>query len=126
MNAMTWNDDEESNSEEEAKPKEVANLYLIAHEKDNEVPTSNSSQFTFNELQDAFDDLFFEFKKIKIKNSILKRTISTLFKENEFLQKKNEVLKNEVCVLNENVKHLKITLFRCVNEKKKFDVIFEK
>ena len=46
---------------------------LMAHEEDNEVSTSNSSQFTLNELQDAFDDLFFEFKKMGIKNSFSKR-----------------------------------------------------
>ena len=59
---MTWSDDEESGSKEEAKRKEVANLCLIAHEEENEVSTSNSSQFTFNELQDTFDVLMAEFK----------------------------------------------------------------
>ena len=71
----------------------------MAHEEDNEVSTSNSSQFTLNELQDAFDDLFFEFKKMGIKNSLLKKIIFTLFKENEDLQKENKV-----CVLKENIK----------------------
>ena len=52
MAAMTWSDDEKSGSEEKAKSKEVANLCLMAHEEENEVSASNSSQFTFNELQD--------------------------------------------------------------------------
>ena len=30
MAAMTWSDDEESGSEDEDKPKEVENLYLMA------------------------------------------------------------------------------------------------
>ena len=43
MAAMTWSDDEEFGSKKEAEPKEMANVYLMAHEKDNEVSTSNSS-----------------------------------------------------------------------------------
>ena len=60
MTAITWSDDKESGSEEEAEHKEVENLCLIVHEKENEVSTSNSSQFTFHELQDSFDDLMSE------------------------------------------------------------------
>ena len=55
-------------------------------------------------LQDAFDDLMAEFKKVGIKNSLLKKMISTLFKENEDLQKKNKDLKNKVYILKEKVK----------------------
>ena len=46
MAAMTWSDDEESGFEEETESKEVVNLCLMAHEEENEVSTSNSSQFT--------------------------------------------------------------------------------
>ena len=62
MTTMTWSDDEELGSKEEAEPKEVTNLCLMTHEEENEVSTSNSSQFTFNELQDTFDVLMAEFK----------------------------------------------------------------
>ena len=81
MAAMTWNDDEESGSEDEDKPKEVANLCLISQDDEDEVSTSNSSQFTFNELQDIFDDLLAEFKKVGIKNSLLKKMIFTILKK---------------------------------------------
>ena len=50
MVAMSWSDDEESGSKDEAEPKEVANLCLMAHEDENEVSIPNSSQFTFNVL----------------------------------------------------------------------------
>ena len=94
MVAITWCDDEESGFEENAEPKEMTNLCLMAHEEENGVSTSISSQFTFNELHDTFDDLMVEFKKIGIKNSILKKIISTLLKENENLQNKIKDLKN--------------------------------
>ena len=55
MASITWSDDEESNSEDEDKPKEVANICLMAQKHEDEVCTSNSSQITFNELQDTFD-----------------------------------------------------------------------
>ena len=41
----------------------------MLHENEDEVFNSNSSQITFNELQDAFDELMSEFKKVGIKKS---------------------------------------------------------
>ena len=76
----------------------------MAYEEENEVSTSNLSLFTFNELQDAFDDLMFEFKNIKNKNNLLKKMMSAPSKENEDLQKENEVLRNKVCVLKKGSK----------------------
>ena len=87
MAAMTWSNDEKFSSKDEAKPKEVANLCLMAHEDGDEVSNSNSSQITFNELQDAFDKLIAEFKKLGIKNNLLKKMITTFSKDNEDLQK---------------------------------------
>ena len=55
MAVMTWSDDEESESEDDAETKEVANLCLMAHEDKDKVFNSNSSQITFNELQYDFD-----------------------------------------------------------------------
>ena len=104
MTAMTWSDDEESGSEDEDKPKEVANLCLISQDDEDEVSTSNSSQITLNELQDIFDELMAEFKKMGIKNSLLKKMISTLSKENEDFLKENEDLKSEVYILKERLK----------------------
>ena len=96
MAAMTWSDDKEFGSEDEAESKEVANLCLMAYGDEYEVSNSNSSQITFNELQDAFDELMSEFKKIGIKNSLLKKMINNLSKENEDLQNENDDLKNQV------------------------------
>ena len=45
-----------------------------------------------------------EFKKVKIKNSLLKKVTTTLSKENEDLQKENEDLKHKIIVLEENAK----------------------
>ena len=141
MTVMTWNDDDD-----EAEPKEVGNLCLMVHEEEYEVSTSRSSQFTFNELQDAFDDLMAKFKMIEIKNSLLKKMISTISKENEDLQREDKILKYEIHVLKEKikensslkdfskekqilnvkVKHLETTLFRCVNEKEILYAILKK
>ena len=82
MAAVTWSDGEESGSENKV---EVANLCLMAHEDEDEVSNSNSSQISFDELQDAFDELMIEFKKVGIKSSLLKKMVSTLSKDNEDL-----------------------------------------
>ena len=42
MVAMTWSDNEESGSKNDAKHKKVANLCLMAHEDEDEVSNSNS------------------------------------------------------------------------------------
>ena len=104
MVAMTWSDDKEFGSKDEVEPKEVANLCLMAHEDEDEVSNSNSSQINFNELQDVFDELMAEFKKVVIKNSLLKKMVTTISKENENLQKENDDLKNQVYVMKENSK----------------------
>ena len=57
----------------------------MAHEDEVEVSNSNSSQITFDELQEAFDELTGEFKKVRIKNSLLKKMIVALSQENENL-----------------------------------------
>ena len=63
----------------------------MAHEDEDEVSNSNSSQITFNKLQDAFDELMSEFKSIGIKNSLLKNMITTLSEENKNLQKETKI-----------------------------------
>ena len=57
----------------------------MAQEDETEISTSKTYDFTFNKRQDAFDDLLGEFKKIDIKNSLLKNMLSTLTKECEDL-----------------------------------------
>ena len=72
MAALTWSYDEESGSKNKVEPKEVANLCLMAHEDEDEVSNSNISPISFDELQDTFDELMIEFKKIEIKIVYLK------------------------------------------------------
>ena len=93
MTAMTWSDDEEFGSKNKAEPKEIANLCLMAHEDEDKVLNSNSSQISFDELQDAFDELMIEFKKVRIKNSLIKKMVSTLSKDNEDLQNEKKKMR---------------------------------
>ncbi|KAL4312066.1 hypothetical protein GQ457_01G013580 [Hibiscus cannabinus] len=77
----TWSDEEDSNENE------VAHLCFMALQE-GEV-TSNSScsnSYTFDELQEAYDELVFEFKASFSKN---KKLISKLKLENERLSKTN-------------------------------------
>ena len=104
MAAITWSDDEEFSSEDEAEPKKVANLCLMTHKDEDEVSNSNLSQIIFNELQDTFDKLMAKFKKVGIKYSLLKKMVTTISKENKDLRKENDDLKNQVHVLKEKVK----------------------
>ena len=57
--------------DEEEEEESIANLCLMAN--DNEVYLENSSNFTFDELFEAFNDLIDEYKKIRLKNKELKK-----------------------------------------------------
>jgi len=49
-------------------------------------------QITFNELQDAFDELFHEYKKVNNKNTLLQRKIWSISKDFDVLQKEKDAL----------------------------------
>ncbi|KAK8675532.1 hypothetical protein V6N13_033598 [Hibiscus sabdariffa] len=84
----TWSDEETSDDEDY-----VANLCLMAIEDDSMV-TSNSSisiDYTFNELQEAYDELVLVCEESMIKN---RKTISKLKVENDSLSKTNKELES--------------------------------
>ena len=76
----------------------------MAH--DNEVNSETPSDFTFEELHEAFYDLIDELKKLGIKNKDLKSKNQSLLKQNEsisieksILLQENQNLKNEIAKL---------------------------
>ena len=73
----TWSESDESSSEEEDS-NEQANLCLMAHE--NEVNSETPSDFTFEELHEAFYDLIDKLKKLWVKNKDLKSKNQSLLK----------------------------------------------
>ncbi|KAL4278839.1 hypothetical protein GQ457_03G025240 [Hibiscus cannabinus] len=88
----------------------------------------DSNSYSFEELQDAFDELFLEFETM---NSKFKKIISKLECENDFLLKtklnfenQNEILKNDLeiskssnCVLEKENLDLKVKLESLTKEK---------
>ncbi|KAL4366432.1 hypothetical protein GQ457_05G019620 [Hibiscus cannabinus] len=88
----------------------------------------DSNSYSFEELQDAFDELFLEFETM---NSKFKKMISKLECENDFLLKtkldfenQNEILKNDLeiskssnCVLEKENLDLKVKLESLTKEK---------
>ena len=57
----TWSDSYTSDNDD----KEVANLCLMAHDKLK--VSSNANTYSFDELQDAFDELALEFEVMNLK-----------------------------------------------------------
>ena len=57
----TWSDSYTSDNDD----KEVANLCLMAH--DEPKVSSNANTYSFDELQDAFDELALEFEVMNLK-----------------------------------------------------------
>lgn len=115
---------EESSSNEKSDIEERADMCLMTQEEDtNEVSTS---EFTFDELLDAFHELMNEFRKLGAKNNVLKKMVSSLTKGNEVLKSENETLKKENEILKEKVKDLDTSLVSFVKEKENLNTFVEK
>jgi len=94
----TWSESEDSSSEEE-ESKEVANICFMAHQDEEVTPEIN--EYSFNELQEAFDELMHEFKKLKVQCKILKKENNDLLNKKENVSKINEILSKEAANLKE-------------------------
>ncbi|GAV63113.1 LOW QUALITY PROTEIN: UBN2 domain-containing protein, partial [Cephalotus follicularis] len=68
MMVATWDDSDPSSSEEESD-EEVANIAFMAIEEEEE----DEVNFSFDELQDAYENLFHEYKNVCLKNKSLKK-----------------------------------------------------
>ncbi|GAV76419.1 LOW QUALITY PROTEIN: zf-CCHC domain-containing protein/UBN2 domain-containing protein [Cephalotus follicularis] len=111
----TWDDSDPSSFEEEESDEEVVNLALMAREEDTSGDESeNEVHFTFEELQNAYENLFKEYENICLKNKTLKKNAmstskeidnvksenSKHLKEIESLKDKNSFYMNEIDILN--------------------------
>ncbi|PKA66175.1 hypothetical protein AXF42_Ash018465 [Apostasia shenzhenica] len=87
----TWSDSDQSSNENEEQI-ETANLCLMAHDQDNEFDHEEKvdNRLSYEELDSALNELFFEYKKLKNKYFICKKSIIKLEKEKKDL---NENLK---------------------------------
>ncbi|GAV64816.1 zf-CCHC domain-containing protein/UBN2 domain-containing protein [Cephalotus follicularis] len=95
----TWDDSDESSSDEESDG-EVANIAFMAIEEEEE----DKINFSFDELQDAYQNLFNEYKIVCFKNKSLKKNAILLSKEIETLKNKNSNYINEIEILNISLK----------------------
>ncbi|GAV62891.1 zf-CCHC domain-containing protein, partial [Cephalotus follicularis] len=111
----TWDDSDSSSSEEEESDEEVVNLALMAMEEDTSGDESESEvNFTFDELQNAYEKLYVEYENVCLKNKSLKKNAisisleletqknenSKYLKEIESLKDKNSFYMNEIDILN--------------------------
>ncbi|GAV84041.1 zf-CCHC domain-containing protein [Cephalotus follicularis] len=111
----TWDDSDLSSFEESGGDEEVVNFALMAMEEDTSGDESeNEVNFTFEELQNAYENLFKEYENICLKNKSLKTNaismsnkIENLMKENgkyineiDSLKNKNSFYENEIEILN--------------------------
>ncbi|GAV57111.1 LOW QUALITY PROTEIN: zf-CCHC domain-containing protein, partial [Cephalotus follicularis] len=91
----TWSDNDPSSSEEESD-EEVAHIVFMAIEDEEE----NQVNFTFDELQNAYEKLYVEYENICLKNKTLKKNAIKYVNEIESLKNKNSFYINEIDILN--------------------------
>ncbi|GAV70124.1 LOW QUALITY PROTEIN: UBN2 domain-containing protein, partial [Cephalotus follicularis] len=99
----TWSDSDSSSSEEESD-EEVAHIAYIAIEDEEE----NEVNFTFDELQNAYEKLYIEYENVSLKNKSLKKNAISIFYMNE-IEILNVSSKLSIDSLEENEK-LKIEI----------------
>ncbi|GAV67726.1 zf-CCHC domain-containing protein, partial [Cephalotus follicularis] len=95
----TWDDSDPSSSDEESD-EEVANIAFMAIEEEEE----DEVNFSFDELQDAYENLFSEYKNVCLKNKSLKKNAISMSKEIETLKNENSNYINEIEILNVSLK----------------------
>ncbi|GAV87579.1 LOW QUALITY PROTEIN: UBN2 domain-containing protein, partial [Cephalotus follicularis] len=95
----TWDNRDESSSDEESVG-EVANIAFMAIEEKEE----DEVNFCFDELQDAYENLFNEYKNVCLKNKSLKKNAILLSKEIKTLKNENSNYINEIKILNVSLK----------------------
>ena len=88
-----WGESDSESSSDEESDSEVANFCLMAKE-DEEI--LNEVSPTYDELQEALEDLYIELRKIGAKNTCLKKIVSSLTNELESLKSENESLKRDI------------------------------
>ena len=91
LKASTW--DDSSDSEDESKEEEIANLCLMAN--DDKVCSSSTNEVN-NELEENFELLLEAFKNQGRKIKDLKKANKTLEEENHFLKNKMSTLQEQV------------------------------
>ena len=75
MTIAAWGESESESSSDEESDSEVANLCFMAKEEEE---TLNEVNPTYDELQEALEDLYIELRKIGSKNTCLKKIVSSL------------------------------------------------
>ena len=81
---------EKKNEESIHEEQEENHLCLMGHEQEVSSSSSSMNECSYDELQDAFNELFGEYEKVVLKNKALKKQISNLSKidSNENICKK--------------------------------------
>ncbi|GAV83154.1 zf-CCHC domain-containing protein/UBN2 domain-containing protein, partial [Cephalotus follicularis] len=87
----TWSDSDPSSSEEESD-EEVAHIAYMAIEDEEE----NEVNFSFDELQNAYEKLYIEYENVCLKNKTLKKNAISMSNELEILKNENSKNINEI------------------------------
>ncbi|VFQ69027.1 unnamed protein product [Cuscuta campestris] len=92
---ISWGADSGDESSE-GEENESANLCLMAHEEPpEEVCTTSKDSYTFDDVQEAFNELYDEYVNASKINKDLKKQLTSMEKEVDKLSKDNEKLKEE-------------------------------
>ncbi|GAV60624.1 LOW QUALITY PROTEIN: zf-CCHC domain-containing protein/UBN2 domain-containing protein, partial [Cephalotus follicularis] len=125
----TWDDSDPSSSEEESD-EEVANIAFMEIEEEDE----DEVNFTFDELQIAYENLFNEYENVCLRNKSLKKMSTSMSKEINNLKSENskyiseiESLKNEKSYYMNEIDVLNVSSklsidFKEENEKLKLEI----
>ena len=100
-----WGESESKSSSDEESDSKVANLSFMAKEEEE---TLNEVSPTYDELQEALEELYIELRKMGSKNICLKKMVSSLTIELETSQSENKLLKRNISTLTKERDEIKV------------------
>jgi hypothetical protein len=118
---LAFNDDESATED----------LYLMAHgdEVTSKLNSLEDESYSYDELQNAFEELVEEFEKNVLKNKVFKKKVISLSNELNDLKSKNEILEKQINSLNdknlflaEEIIKLEVESQNCIEKMKANDV----
>jgi hypothetical protein len=162
---VTWDDSDESDSDNNSSDNEVANLCLLGYinesnisedehvsfcplafnddesatedlclmahgdEVTSKLNSLEDESYSYDELQNAFEELVEEFEKNVLKNKVFKKKVTSLSNELNDLKSKNEILEKQINSLNdknlfleEEIIKLEVKSQNCIEKMKANDV----
>ena len=115
---IAWEENASTTSSESSEEQEANLCLMTKHKSDNEVYDSDSSTDSYDELQNAFTELYTEAEKLEKQNIVFKNEIADMKKRISILENENQSLTTDISRLKSPCENCKV-LYAALKDKQK-------